>query len=64
MKLDAHRLGHRVAVMQVLHESEVWRRVQGLPLAKLVLLACHVIEGWRRVLRLGDQEHAGADVGS
>ena len=58
MKLDVHRLCHRVTVTQVLHESEVWRCVQRLPLAILVLLPRHVIEGWRHVLSLGDHcEH-------
>ena len=41
MKLDLHRLCHRCAVTQVLHESEVWRCVQRLPLAILILLPCH-----------------------
>ena len=57
MKLDMHRLCHRIAVTQVLHESYVWRCVQRLPLVILVLLPCR-IEGWRRVLSLGDHcEH-------
>ena len=54
MKLDVHRLCHWIAVTQVLHESCVRGCVQRLPLAILVLLPCHVVEGWRRVLSLGD----------
>ena len=58
MKLDVHRLCHRIAVTQVLHESEVWRCVQRLPLAILVLLPSHMIEGWWSVLKLGNHcEH-------
>ena len=58
MKLDVHRLCHRVAVTQVLEESHVGRSVQCLPFAILVALPCDVVEGWWGVFRLGNHcEH-------
>ena len=57
MQLDVHSFRHSVSVAQVLEESRVGRRIQGLPFALSVAFSCDVVEGWRSVLRLGDHWH-------
>ena len=54
MQLDVQCLRHWVPAAQISEESRVRRRIQSLPLAILVSFPRDVVEGWRRVLRLGN----------
>ena len=54
MQLNVQCLFHWVPAAQISEESRVRRGIQGLPLAILVSFPRDVVEGWWRVLRLGD----------